>query len=95
MCSSPRDDHKRSKRITDSTDATDLFFHGLSPLLSPLGDDRLGIDYLSFKLAIRNPTSPRGDKRGLSGIREGLLIAQFRTPLSKKKYFQLRFIFGK
>ncbi len=22
------DDHKRSKRITDSTDATDLFFHG-------------------------------------------------------------------
>ena len=28
MCSSLRDDHKRSKRITDSTDATDLFFHG-------------------------------------------------------------------
>ena len=28
MCSSLCDDHKRSKRITDSTDATDLFFHG-------------------------------------------------------------------
>ena len=28
MCSSLRDDHKRSKKITDSTDATDLFFHG-------------------------------------------------------------------
>ena len=28
MCSSLCDDHKRSKRITDITDATDLFFHG-------------------------------------------------------------------
>ena len=28
MCSSLCDDHKRSKRITDNTDATDLFFHG-------------------------------------------------------------------
>ena len=28
MCSSLRDDHKRSKRNTDNTDATDLFFHG-------------------------------------------------------------------
>ena len=25
-----RDEHKRSKRNTDSTDATDLFFHGSS-----------------------------------------------------------------
>ena len=28
MCSSLRDDHKCSKRITDNTDVTDLFFHG-------------------------------------------------------------------
>ena len=28
MCSSLRDDHKCSKRITDNTDATDQFFHG-------------------------------------------------------------------
>ena len=28
LCSSLHDDHKRSKRNTDSMDATDLFIHG-------------------------------------------------------------------
>ena len=50
----------------------------LSPLLSPLGEDRLATDCLSLKLTIRNQRKappgrgwggllPLGDKRGLRG----------------------------
>ena len=35
-----------------------------APLLSPLGDDRLGTGSLRLKPTARNYSSPKGDKRG-------------------------------
>ena len=63
MCSSLRDDHKRSKRITDSTDATDLFFHGFLcdafGLCAPLAHGFLRIfpslEAIQRRQAQRNP----------------------------------------
>ena len=55
MCSSLRDDHKRSKRITDRKRMRLICsFTDEAPLLSPLGDERLGTGYLGLKLTICN-----------------------------------------
>ena len=58
MWSSLRDDHKRSKRITDSTDATDLFFHGfLSCCLGLCAPRR--IDLYGFSLRLRQSSAEK------------------------------------
>ena len=57
-------------------------FHGLSPLLSPFGDERSGTGYLGLKLTIRNQRkAPPG--RGWGGLKNPS------HPLSmlKSKYF--------
>ena len=58
MCSSLRDDHKCSKRITDNTDATDLFFHGF--LFDAFGLCALRrMDFYGFSLRLRQSRAVR------------------------------------
>ena len=61
MCSSLRDKHKRSKRNTDSTDATDLFFHGFFFCCLGLYAPRR-MDFHGFSFRLRQSSAVRRNK---------------------------------